>query len=52
MINISFSESQDPSLVELMRLWKNAGYLCPAGERDRSGYKSPQTQIKTFQAIL
>ena len=37
-INISFSEFQEPSPVELMHLWKNAGYLCPGDKGDRVGH--------------
>lgn len=50
VIHISFSESQDPLLVELMRLQKNAGYLCPGGERDGFGYK--ETNLFSKPTVL
>lgn len=43
--------------MELMRLWKNAGYQCPAGERDRNWTKrqSPlkvKNKVKLFNLFL
>lgn len=53
MINISFRESQELSPVELMRLWKNAGYLCPGGEREgETNLLSKSNKLKRFKLFL